>query len=608
MAPLPKVDFPTIAVTASQPGADPAIMAASVAAPLERKLGEIPGISEMTSTSSLGSTRIIVQFELSRSIESAARDVQAAINAAQADLPSGLTSQPSFRKLNPGDAPVLILAMTSDTVTSGEIYDAADSIVVPRLSQVDGTAQVNISGAEQPAIRVAVNPGAATAANVSLEQIRAAITGANVTQATGLIDGPEQSAAIAVNDRLVTPEQFGDIVVRQADGAIVRLSSLARVSQGPRDRRQAGSFNGRPAVILTVYKQADANVLEVVDGITALIPQLQRWIPAGIDITVMRDRSETIRASVAEVQHALLISIVLVVLVVAMFLRRKSAVVAAGISVPLSLLGTLGVMWMLGYSLNNFSLMALTISVGFVVDDAIIMIENMARLVERGMKPRQAALEGARQIGFTVVSMSISLIAVFIPLLFMGGLVGRMFFEFAATLSVAVAISAVISLTVTPMVAVALGSAAPRPPGRFGRGFERAMDALVAGYMRSLAVVLRWRRLTVVFTLGLVVLTVWLYMQVPKAFFPEQDTNLLFGAAVAQPDTSFQAMVGYQEQVVEIIRADPAVESISASVGGGGFFGSSSNIRLQIGLKPRAARGGLTAVQVITRLRAPLSR
>jgi multidrug efflux pump len=607
VAPLPKVDFPTIAVTASQPGADPAIMASSVAAPLERRLGEIPGISEMTSSSSLGSTRITVQFELSRSIESAARDVQAAINAAQADLPSGLTNPPSFRKLNPGDAPVLILVMTSDTVTPGEVYDAADSVVVPRLSQVIGTAQVSLSGAEQPAIRVAVDPAAATAANVSLDQIRTAITTANVTQATGLIEGEHQAAAIAVNDRLATAADFGDIVVTQSNGAIVRLSSLARVEQGPRDRRQAGSYNGRPAVILMVYKQADANVLEVVDGIRALIPDLQRWIPAGIDISVMRDRSETIRASVGEVEHTLVISIVLVVLVVAVFLRRKSVIFATAVSVPLSLLGTLAVMWLAGFSLNNLSLMALTISVGFVIDDAIIMIENMARMTERGMKPLQAALEGARQIGFTVVSMSVSLIAVFIPLLFMGGVVGRLFFEFAATLSIAVAISAVISLTVTPMLAVLLGSAVPRPPGRFGRGFEAAMDHLVDGYMRSLGAVLRWRRLTVLFTCGLVVLTVWLYMQVPKAFFPDQDTNLLFGFGVAQPDTSFQAMARYQDDVVEILRADPAIESVSASIGSHGYFGSSS-IRLQIGLKPRAARGGLTANQVIDRLRQPLAR
>ncbi|PZW46806.1 multidrug efflux pump [Humitalea rosea] len=606
VAPLPKVDFPTIAVSASQPGADPAIMASSVAAPLERRLGEIPGVSELTSSSSLGSTTVIIQFDLSRSIESAARDVQAAINAAGPDLPSGLSSPPRFRKLNPGDAPVMILALTSDTVTSGEIYDAADSVVVPRLSQVEGTAQVNIAGAEQPAIRIAVDPAAATAANVSLEQIRSAITAANVTQATGLLDDPLQSAAIAVNDRLETAEEFGNIIVRQANGAMLPLRGIATVELGARDRRQAGQYNGRPAVILTVYKQADANVLEVVGNIRALLPDLQRWMPAGIDVTIMRDRSETIRASVEEVQVTLLITIVLVVLVVAAFLRRTSAIFAAGVAVPLSLLGTLAVMWLVGYSLDNLSLMALTISVGFVVDDAIVMIENMARMTERGMRPIQAALEGARQIGFTVVSMSLSLIAVFIPLLFMGGIVGRMFREFAATLSIAVAISAVVSLTVTPMLAAHLARQAPRPPGWFGRGFEAVMEWLIHGYMRSLAVALRHRTLMLLMTFALVGLTVWLYTVVPKGFFPEQDSGLLQGAAMAQPDTSFQQMTVYQERVMAVIRADPAVENASASVGGGGFFGSSSSIRLQIALTPQAARPGINANAVINRLRGPL--
>lgn len=607
VAPLPKVDFPTIAVTASQPGADPIIMASSVAAPLERRLGEIPGVTELTSSSSLGSTNIIVQFDLSRSIASAARDVQAAINAAGPDLPSGLTAPPSFRKLNPADAPVLILALTSATVAPGAIYDAADSILGPRIAQVPGTAQVSLAGAEQPAIRVAVDPAAATAAGVSFDQIRTAITGANVTQATGMIDGEEQAASIAVNDRLTTPDEFGAVVVRRSGDALVRLDGVARVEQGPRDRRQAGLYNGRPAVIVTVYKQSDANVLEVVDSIRALLPDLQRWMPAGIDVTIMRDRSQTIRASVKEVEHALLISIALVVLVVAAFLRRKSAIFAAGVAVPLSLLGTLGCMWLAGFSLNNFTLMALTISVGFVVDDAIVMIENMARFTERGMKPMQAALEGARQIGFTVVSISLSLVAVFIPLLFMGGLVGRMFREFAATLTIAVAISAVVSLTVTPMLAAHLASAAPRPPGWFGRLFEAGMDRLVAGYMRSLAVALRWRRSMLALTFGLIGLTVWLYTVVPRGFFPDQDSGLIFGFVQAQPDTSFQQMTVYQQRVMEVIRADPAVENVSASVGGGGFFGSSAAVRLQVTLVPQDRRPGVKANDVINRLRRPLA-
>ena len=607
VAPLPRVDFPTIAVSASQPGADPVIMASSVAAPLERRLGEIPGVTELTSTSSLGTTNVIVQFDLSRSIASAARDVQAAINAAGPDLPSGLTAPPTFRRLNPADAPVLILALTSDTVAPGAIYDAADSLLAPRIAQVPGTAQVSLSGAEQPAIRVSVDPAAAAAAGVSFDQIRTAIARANVTQATGFIDGPDQAATISVNDRLTTPEEFGAIIVRRQGDALVRLDGVARVDQGPRDRRQTGLYNGRPAVIVTVFKQADANVLEVVDGIRDLLPDLQRWMPAGIDVTVMRDRSLTIRASVKEVEHALIISIVLVVLVVALFLRQPSAILAAGVAVPLSLLGTLGCMWLAGFSLNNFTLMALTISVGFVIDDAIVMIENMARFTDRGMKPMRAALEGARQIGFTVVSISLSLIAVFIPLLFMAGIVGRMLREFAATLSIAVAISALISLTFTPMVAAHLARSSPRPPGALGRGFERAMAGLTAAYLRSLAVALRWRRTMLVFTIGLIGVTVWLYTVVPRGFMPDQDSGLIFGSVQAQPDTSFQQMTIYQRLVMDVIRADPAVENVSAAVGGGGFFGSSANVRLQISLVPEAQRPGVKANDVINRLRRPLT-
>ncbi len=607
VAPLPKVDFPTIAVSASQPGADPAIMASSVAAPLERRLGEIPGVAEMTSTSSLGSTSIIVQFDLSRRIASAARDVQAAINAAAPDLPSGLPNPPSFRKLNPADAPVLILALTSDTVTAGAIYDAADSLLAPRLSQVPGIAQVSLAGAEQPAIRIDVDPAAATAAGVSLEQIRSAIARANVTQPTGFLEGAEQAGAIVVNDRLTTPEEFRAIVLRHQDGAIVRLDSVARVEVGPRDRRQGGLYNGRPGVIVTIFKQADANVVEAVDGIRALLPELGRWMPAGIEVAILRDRSETIRASVAEVEHALLLSALLVILVVAAFLRRASAILAAAVAVPLSLLGTLGCMWLAGFSLNNLTLMALTISVGFVVDDAIVMIENMARHTERGLAPMRAALEGARQIGFTVVSISLSLIAVFIPLLFMGGIVGRMLREFAATLSIAVAISAVVSLTVTPMVAAHLARTRPPAPGLIARWFEAAMAGVIGFYVASLRQVLRRRRIMLALTIGLIGATVWLYGAVPKGFMPEQDSGLLFGSAQAQPDTSFQQMAVYQRRVMEIIRADPAVEKVSAAVGGGGLWGSASNVRLQIALVPPEQRPGVKAADVINRLRRPLA-
>ncbi len=606
VAPLPSVDLPTIVVGANQPGADPATMASSVTAPLERRLGAIAGVSEMTSTSSLGGASIVVQFDLSRSIEGAARDVQAAINAAGTDLPAGLPFPPYLRKANPGDAPVLILAMTSDTVSPGAVYDAADSVVSPRIAQVPGVSQVIIAGAEQPAIRVSVNPAAARAAGLGLEDIRLAITRNHVNQPTGLIEGRDQSAAITVNDRLNTPADFGAIVVKAADGAIVRLSAVADVALDVRDRRQGGSFDGRPAVLMIIFKQADANVIEVVDAIQSLMPQLQRWLPGGVAVRTVRDRSETIRASVHDVQRTLLISIVLVVAVVAVFLRRASAVAAAGAAVPLSLLGTLAVMWLVGYSLDNLSLMALTISVGFVVDDAIVMIENMARLMERGMKPMQAALVGARQIGSTVVSITVSLIAVFIPLLFMGGIVGRLFREFSATLAVAVAISGIVSLTLTPMMAAHLARATPRPPGLLARNFDRGMEALVTGYLWSLAHVLRFRRLALLATLGLIGLTVWLYTVVPKGFFPDQDSGLIIATTRAPPDTSFQAMQRMQEQVVAVVLQDAAIAGIGSSVGGGGGNASVSQGRLFISLKPLAERPGITAAQVIDRIRRPL--
>ncbi|MDB5415345.1 MAG: acriflavine resistance protein, partial [Rubritepida sp.] len=448
---------------------------------------------------------------------------------------------------------------------------------------------------------------AAAAAGVSFEDVRRTINAANITQPTGLFDGNTQAGAISVNDRIERPEDYGSLILRSSNGAIMRLSSVANVELGVRDRRQGGTFNGRPAIIMVIFKQPDANVIEVVDGIQRLLPDLQRWIPAGVHIHTIRDRSETIRASVDEVQRTLLISIVLVVLVVAVFLRRKSAVFAAAIAVPLSLLGTLAVMWLVGYSLDNLSLMALTISVGFVVDDAIVMIENMTRLREKGMAALPAALEGARRIGFTVISITLSLIAVFIPLLFMPGIVGRLFREFSVTLAIAVAFSAVISLTITPMIAGRMASDVERPPGWFGRWFDRAMGLLVDGYMSSLAVVLRFRVLMLIFTVGLVGLTVWLYIIVPKDFFPQQDTGLLAGTVQASPDTSFQTMMGLQERATEIIMRDPAVASIGVSTGGGGG-NSGSSARMFISLKPLDERPGVNAETVINRLRPALGR
>ncbi|WP_424813251.1 efflux RND transporter permease subunit [Roseococcus sp. YIM B11640] len=607
VAPLPRMDLPTIVVSASQPGADPAVMASSVAAPLERRLGAIAGVSEMTSRSSLGSTSIVVQFDLNRSVSDAAKDVMAAINAAGTDLPAGLPNPPTFRKANPADAPILILAVTSDTLAPGAVYDAVDSIISPRIARVEGVAQVNVTGAEQPAIRIQVDPMAAASAGIALEDIRRTVTSSNITQPTGLIDGAEQGGAISINDRIETAEDYGNLILRARDGAITRISHIANVELGVRDRRQGGSFNGRPAVIVVVFKQPDANVIEVVDNIQKLLPDLQRWIPNGVHIHTLRDRSETIRASVDEVQFTLIISIALVVLVVAVFLRRKAAVFAAAIAVPLSLLGTLAVMWLLGYSLDNLSLMALTISVGFVVDDAIVMIENMTRLREKGMPALPAALEGARQIGFTVVSITVSLIAVFIPLLFMPGIVGRMFREFSVTLAIAVAFSAIISLTVTPMIAARLASDAERKPGWFGRAFERMMDGMVSAYMASLKIALRFRAIMLLFTVSLVGVTVWLYIIVPKDFFPQQDTGLLAGVVQAAPDTSFQTMMRLQQEAVDIIMADPAVASLGVSVGGGGGF-SGGTARMFISLKPESERPGVKAETVVNRLRAPLGR
>jgi multidrug efflux pump len=606
VAPLPRVDIPTIVVTASQPGADPAIMSNSVAAPLERRLGAIAGVTEMTSTSSLGATSIVIQFDLSKPVDEAAQDVQAAINAANADLPAGLPSPPSFRKANPADSPVMILSLRADTVTPGAIYDAADSIVAPRIAQVPGVSQVLIAGGEQPAIRVTIDPMLAKAAGVSLEAVRQAIAQANVTQATGLIDGPEQTAAIAVNDRLNTPEEFGRIIVRQKDGAIVRINAIGKVALDVRDRRQGGSVNGRPAAFMIIFKQADANVIDVVDEVLALLPQVSRWLPGGVTIEVLRDRSTTIRASVHEVQTTLLLSVALVIGVTAVFLRRMSAVIATGAAVPLSLLGTFAVMWLAGYSLDNLSLMALTISVGFVVDDAIVMIENMARLQERGMKPMEAALAGARQIGFTIVSMTVSLIAVFIPLLFMGGLIGRLFREFSVTLAIAVALSGLVSLTVTPMLAAHLARPEPKPPGRVSRGIERGMTWLTDAYMASLRVVLRFRHLVLLLTIGLIGVTVWLYTIVPKSFFPDQDTGLIVGTTRAPPDISYAAMLQLQEKVVAVLQRDPAIANVASTVGGGFGNASVSQGRLFISLKPLEERG-VSAADVVNRLRRPLA-
>src|SRR3954463_5938565 len=609
VASLPSVELPTIRVSASRPGADPAIMAATVAAPLERQLGVIAGVSEITSVSSLGSTSIIVQFELTRSIEGAARDVQAAINAALVDLPSDLPSIPSFRKFNPAAAPVLILALTSKTVAPSAIYDAADTVVAQRIAQVGGVADVTVSGAEQPAIRVRVNPGAIASAGVSLEQVRTAIAGANAQSPLGVLDGPELSQTVGINDQLRQVAEYKTLVVKTQNGNIVRLSDIATVERSTRNSRSAAWYNRDPSVLLIITKQGDANVIETVDNIRALIPEIKRWIPSDIDISILSDRTRTIRASVQDMQLTLTGTIALVMLVVFLFLRRATPTVAAGITVPLSLAGTCALMWAAGFSIDNLSLMALAVSVGFVVDDAIVMIENVYRNLEQGHSPLRATIEGARQIGFTVISISISLIAAFIPLLFMGGIVGRMFREFSVTLVFAIVISTIVSLTVTPMIcAHHIHSVPSSTATRFDRIVEWILSRLTRAYGASLTVLLEHRLLMMIVFAATIALTVDLYIKIPKGFFPQDDTGLIFTSTRAAPDISYRAMVDMQLRALDIVLADPAVAGVGSSVGGSAWSASVNQGRLFVSLKPLAERGGIATQRVIDRLRPKFHR
>jgi multidrug efflux pump len=609
VANLPSVEIPTIRVSASRPGADPAIMAATVAAPLERQLGIIAGVTEMTSVSSLGSTAITVQFELSRNIEGAARDVQAAINAAAADLPGDLPSLPSFRKFNPASSPILILALTSPTVPPGAIYDAADSVVAQRISQVLGVADVTVSGAEQPAIRVRVDPGAIAAAGISLEQVRAAIAASNAQSPLGVLDGDAMAETVGTNDQLRQVADYRNIVVKSANGNVVRLSSIASVDQSTRNSRSAAWFNTQPAVLLIITKQADANVIETVDRILELIPEIKRWIPTDIEISVLSDRTQTIRASIADMQLTLLGTIALVMLVVFLFLRRATPTIAAGITVPLSLAGTCALMWLAGFSIDNLSLMALAVSVGFVVDDAIVMIENVFRNMEKGHSPLRATIEGARQIGFTVISISLSLFAAFIPLLFMSGITGRMFREFSVTLAFAILVSTLVSLTVTPMICAHYVRSVPsRTATWLDRAIEAVLSRLVRAYSWSLGIALKHRVLMMVIMMATVALTVDLYIKTPKGFLPQDDTGLIFGSTRAAPDISFKSMVELQMRVRDIVLADPAVVRVGSSVGGSVFSASVNQGRIFIRLKPLAERDNLSTQRVIDRLRSQLTR
>ncbi len=621
VAPVPRVDYPVVSVNANLPGADPETVASSLAAPLEKRLAQIAGVTEITSVSTLGGTSITVQFDLDRKVESGARDVQAEIHAASSELPLNLPNPPNYRKSNPADSPIMVLAMTSDTRPLAEVFELADEIVGQRLSQVEGVSQVLVGGSAKSAVRVQVNPAALASTGLSLSDIRTFLRGANVDGPKGSVDGEQASYTIYSNGQLLRAEQYRDLVLAQKGGTPILLSSLANVVDDVENTRLGGWHGTKPAVLLIVFKQPDANVIETVDRIRAALPQAEKWLPPNVKIDLLSDRTVTIRASVEEVQFSLLLSIALVVLVVFLFLRRFWPTFIASVTVPLALAGTFGVMYLLGFSLDNLSLMALTISVGFVVDDAIVVIENIHRFIEQGDPPMQAALKGARQISFTVISMSLSLVAVFIPVLFMGGLIGRLFHEFAVTLSAAILVSAVISLTLTPMLCArfltadatgqrnAGNAGAPRPRGItiIQRIAERAFDGMLASYARGLRWVLRHQIVMLLVTVATVAATVWLYIVVPKGFFPQQDTGMLRGVAEAAQDISFPAMAALQKQIVEIILRDPDVATVGSFIGGG--FGSSTvnNGSLFIALKPRKERQA-KADQIIERLRKETAR
>jgi len=608
VAPLPQVDFPTINVSANYPGVDPGTAATSLAAPLERRFANIAGVNEITSVSQLNGTRITLQFDLSRDINGAARDVQAAINAASSELPAGLPSPPTYRKANPNDTPVLILALTSDAVPLSQIYNQAEELLVPAISQVPGVSEVDVGGGARTAVRVQIDPAALASMGLSMDNVRAVLQGQNKDEPKGAIDGDRISFTVNTNDQLFTADQYKNLIIGEKNGVPIPLSAVGHAIDATEDRLQAGWFNSKRAVVMFVRKQADANVIETVDRIKAALPQLQRWLPPAIHLQIQSDRTLTIRASVADVQTALLISVALVVMVCFLFLRRVSTTFIVCITVPLALAGTFAMMYLLKFSLDNISLMALTISVGFVVDDAIVVIENIVRHLEQGLSPFEATIRGARQIGFTVVSISISLVAVFIPLLFMGGIIGRQFHEFSVTLSVAILVSAVVSLTLTPMLCSRfLREEKPEQyRGWFYRTTERIFEGMIDVYSRSLRWVLRHSFLMLLVTTLTLCMTIWLYNIVPKGFFPQQDTGMIMGITEAAQDISFEAMVKKQNLVTEIVKSDPAVASVTSAVGSGGG-GNGNTGRMFITLKPRKERN-VTATEVVARIRGKTAR
>ena len=603
VAPLPEVEFPTISVSAGLPGASPETMASSVATPLERQFGRIAGVTEMTSSSGLGTTNVVLQFDLSRDIDAAARDVQAAINAARGQLPSNLPNNPTYRKVNPADAPILILSLTSGRYDVSQMYDAADSILAQKLSQVEGVGQVTVGGGAKPAVRVELNPRALESFRIGLDQVRTTLANSNAHTPTGSLTNGTDTWELDTTDQLFKAAEYKDLIISyQPNGADVKLGDVASVVDSVQDRRNAGLANDKPAVLVILFRQPGANMIQTVDRVLGLLPRLQASIPPAMKIGVVVDRTTTIRASVKDVQITLLIAVSLVIMVVFLFLRNGWATVIPGIAVPLSLLGTFGVMYLLGYSLDNLSLMALTISTGFVVDDAIVVIENIARYLEQGMRPLQAALRGSGEIGFTVLSMSVSLVAVFIPILLMGGIVGRLFREFAVTLAIAIGVSLVISLTTTPMMcAKFLVPEHERRHGRLYYASERVFQWILSRYESTLTWVLDHPSLTLLVTVGAIGLNIFLYTIVPKGFFPEQDTGRLNGSIVGDQDISFPAMRQKLDAFVSTVQQDPAVQNVVGFTGGSAV--NTGRVFVQLKDKRNA-----TASQVINRLRGKLAR
>jgi multidrug efflux pump len=603
VAPLPQVDFPTISVQAQLPGASPDTVATSVASPLERHLGQIADVTEMTSTSSVGQARIILQFGLDRDIDDAARDVQAAINAARADLPTSLRSNPTYRKVNPADAPILILALTSKTLTRGQMYDAASNVLEQRLSQIDGIGQVIIGGSALPAVRVELNPQALFKYGIGLEDVRAALASANANSPKGSIDNGAQHYQIYTNDQASKAADYLPLIIAYRNGAPVRLSDMADVQDSVENLRNEGVANGQPAVLVILFRQPGANIIDAVDAVKAALPQLEAAMPSDINVSIANDRSTTIRASLQDTEATLIIAVILVTLVVFLFLRNVRATLIPSVAVPVSIIGTFGTMYLLGFSLDNLSLMALTVATGFVVDDAIVVLENISRHLEAGVPRVQAALLGAREVGFTVISISLSLIAVFIPILLMGGIVGRLFREFALTLSLAIIVSLAISLTTTPMICALFLRPTPKREVKRRTLFDRALGL----YGRTLAWSLRHGLLVMLVLAITVGLNVWLFVIIPKGFFPLQDTGRLIGSMQADQSTSFQAMQQKLDQMVAIVRSDPAVASVVGFTGqgSGGAGGQSNTGSVFIALKPIAQRGNINAV--MGRMRRSLS-